>query len=146
MVTASIKIEVFNRNNQRLVNAFYKQYKRNVSVNREDFVVVAVEQSKNDRENKIRGVAFIRKIPGLQPPELLFRSLFVAPSHRNNGIASKIIHLTLQHFPSKAIYTVTDKSLIDFYSQFGFTVCNTPPDSIANLKTKKSPTVMVRLS
>lgn len=123
----------------RQINRFYKSHKLNSSVNTSDRVFY------KSYKDEIVAVAFLREIKSaVQQPYFLFRSLFVAPEYRGQGLARELISQSIQVTQS-SIYTICSQDLMSLYAEFGFKVCTSAPAEIAKFKTKKSPIIMLRL-
>ena len=97
---------------QRVVNKFYKRHKTNASCHRLDRVYCIKNQSDN-----VVAAAFFRTIPDTQLA--LFRSLYVEPEYRGQGLARQLSQFALAQNQTLC-YTLCEPHLLDFYLSLGF--------------------------
>ncbi len=96
---------------QKQANKFFKRYKTNVSCNHHDLVFCA-----SNTDGDIVAAVLIRT---MQPEVTLFRSLYVAPNARGNGIATALCQFALTKYQSTC-FTLCKTELADFYQNLGF--------------------------
>lgn len=96
---------------QREINKFYRRHKLNVSVNRLDQVHCCYYK------DEIVGVGFIRTLKYCNQPLSILRSVYVAPAHREKGIARDICSFLLS--TKSDTYTLCDSHLVTFYRSLG---------------------------
>ncbi|NVK23809.1 MAG: GNAT family N-acetyltransferase [Gammaproteobacteria bacterium] len=109
----TVQIKSFQQDNQRAVNQFYKRFKQNVNCNRSDKIYVALDKSAAN--TAIVGAVIIRKTDNF----LLFRSLYVAPEYRRQGLGAKLTQLALRGIKEQ-VYCLCQSELIDYYVDLNF--------------------------
>lgn len=97
----------------RLVNKFFKRFKTNVSCHHQDKVFFAT-----DHDGDIIAAVLFRLIT---PEVTLFRSLYVAPDARGNGVATALCQFALNAYQGSC-FTLCKTELTGFYQQLGFTL------------------------
>lgn len=104
-----------------LVNKFYRAHRSPMRAGADDQVWVA-------KNGEI--VAAVCVQPLVQGPGFWLTSLFVAPSHRQQRIASHLVTQACEHTPGP-VWLFCHPELAGFYTALGFTAADKLPPNLA---------------